>query len=79
MGLIAGVIEKQGIPTICLSLLREVSEKVRPPRTLFVPFPMGSPLGEAGNPDLQTRTIRAALALLNSSERLPMMVEFDGG
>jgi len=45
VGLIASVIEKSGIPTVCLSLLREVAEKVRPPRTLFVPFPIGYPLG----------------------------------
>ena len=78
MGLIAGVIEKCGIPTVCLSLLREVSEKVLPPRTLFVPFPMGSPLGEPGNPDLQNRIIRAALDLLNNSEKLPLLADFEG-
>jgi hypothetical protein len=79
VGLIAGIIEKRGIPTVCLSLLREVSEKVLPPRTLFVPYPMGSPLGEPGNPDLQNRVIRAALDLLNSSRKLPLLVDFEYG
>src|SRR5215467_2814847 len=60
-GLIASVIEKSGIPTICLSLLREVAEKVRAPRTLFVPFPIGYPLGAPDQPELQHSIIRAVL------------------
>jgi hypothetical protein len=79
VGLIAGVIEKRGIPTVCLSLLREVSRKVLPPRTLFVPFPMGSPLGEPRNPELQSRIIRAALRLLNDAHHLPLIVDFKRG
>src|SRR6516164_2622608 len=71
VGLIASVIEKSGIPTVCLSLLREVSEKVRPPRTLFVPFPIGYPLGAPDQPELQHSIIRAALDLLNPTGSLP--------
>jgi len=72
VGLIASVIERSGIPTVSLSLLREVTEKVMPPRALFVPFPHGYPLGQANRPDLQHRIIQAALGLLFMSERLPI-------
>lgn len=64
MGLIASVLEKRGIPTICVTLLKEVTEKVRPPRSLFVPFPLGYPLGEPHNPGLQKRILMDALSLL---------------
>ena len=64
VGLIAAAIERENIPTICLSLLREVSSIIRPPRSLFVPYPMGYPLGEPNNPALQTEIIKAGLNLL---------------
>jgi len=76
VGLIASVIEKAGIPTVCLSLLREVAEKVRPPRALFVPFQHGYPLGEPGRPDLQHAIIGHALDLLTSAEALPILTDF---
>lgn len=49
MGLIQRAIEAVGIPTISISILRDVTEKVRPPRALFLRWPFGHPLGEAGN------------------------------
>jgi D-proline reductase (dithiol) PrdB len=64
VGLIQSVIERAGVPTVSVSVLREVTERVRPPRTLFVDFPLGYPLGEAHNAPLQTRIILAMLALL---------------
>jgi hypothetical protein len=73
VGLIASVIEKAGIPTVCLSLLREVAERVRPPRTLFVPFPIGYPLGAPDHPELQHSIIRAALNLFDVTGPLPQL------
>jgi hypothetical protein len=62
--------------TVGLSLLREVTEKVNPPPTLLVPFPMGHPLGRPNDPALQYRVIRAALNLLSSDEPLPILCDF---
>jgi hypothetical protein len=76
VGLIASVIEKGGIPTVGLSLLREVSEKVRPPRTLFVPFKFGYPLGEPNRPELQHKIIEVALKVLQESQPLPILEDF---
>lgn len=62
VGLLAGVLEAQGISTTCVALVRDVAEAVRIPRALAVPFPFGLPLG----PDAATRAsvVRQALALL---------------
>ena len=73
VGLIASVIEKGGIPTVCLSLLREVAEKVRPPRTLFVPVPSGYPLGASDQSELQHSIIRTAFDLFEATDPLPLL------
>lgn len=70
------MIEKVGIPTVGLSLLRAVTEKVKPPRTLVVPYAFGYPLGEPNKPSLQHDIIQAALPLLNSVDPLPIIRDF---
>jgi D-proline reductase (dithiol) PrdB len=39
-------VERAGIPTIGISIVRKYSEKVKPPRTIFLKWPFGHPLGE---------------------------------
>jgi len=56
VGLIQREIERVGIATIGVSIVREYSEKVQPPRTVFLRWPFGHPLGEPGK-TLQQRTI----------------------
>jgi len=65
VGLIQSCIEKQGIPTVSISMLREVTERVRPPRVLVTDFPFGYPLGAPDDPALQIRVILSALELLS--------------
>ena len=65
MGVIAREIEQTGVPTTSISMVREHTEQVKPPRALFVPFPFGHPLGRPDDPELQLRVMRAALALFN--------------
>lgn len=76
VGLIAGVIEKAGIATVGLTLLKMVTTKVGPPRSLYAPFPFGYPLGKPNDTGLQLRVIRAALALLESADELPILRNF---
>ena len=76
MGLIASVLENRGIPTVSITLLKEVTDKVRPPRSLYVPYPLGYPLGEPNNPDLQRRIIKEALSLLSTKVTEPLVKDF---
>lgn len=46
MGLIQREIEKQGIPTISISIVRRFTEEIKPPRAVFLRWPLGHPLGE---------------------------------
>jgi hypothetical protein len=68
VSLIAAELERRGITTVCVILLREIAEKVRPPRALTVPFRHGFPLGAPHDPALQRRVIEAALSLLARSD-----------
>lgn len=76
VGLIQGVMEKEGLATVSISLLHEVTEKVRPPRALFVDFPLGYPLGRPHDPSLQLKVIRQAIQLLNHPDPLPLLADF---
>jgi hypothetical protein len=55
--------------------VREHTEKVKPPRALWVPYPYGRPLGAPDDPRLQHEIIRAALDLY-AAPAGPVMAEF---
>lgn len=76
VSLIAAAIESRGIATTCIILLREIAEKVRPPRALFVPFPLGYPLGAPHDAELQRKVIAAALALLEREGPGPLLADY---
>ncbi len=67
MGLIQRAIEASGIPTVSVSLLRDVTEKLRPPRAVFLRWPFGHPLGEPFARAQQMTVIHDALAMLYTS------------
>ena len=71
VSLIAAELERQGIATVAIQLLRMAAERVRPPRALFVPFPHGYPLAAAGEPERQRAVIEAALGLLENVDLVP--------
>ncbi len=75
VGLIQRAIEYAGITTVSISLLREITEKTLPPRALFMPYPLGHPLGEPDDVALQTQIIRAAFALLPRTD-IPVFESF---
>jgi hypothetical protein len=76
VGLVQSIIEKAGIPTVSVTLLREVSERVQPPRVLVVDRPLGYPLGEPHNIALQKQIIMKALELLVCVITEPLIFDF---
>jgi len=58
-------LEREGISTTGISLVRENTASMQPPRALWVSFPLGRPLGKPGDAAFQHRVIDAALRLLN--------------
>ncbi len=66
MGGLAHFIEREGVATTSISLIREHTEVLRPPRALWVPFPLGRPFGAADEPEFQRRVLAAALDLIDT-------------
>ena len=64
MGALGHYLEQEGVATTQISLIRIHTERIAPPRALWVPFELGRPLGPPGNPAFQTRVLRAVLSLL---------------
>ena len=75
VGLLQGLLEDSGIATVSLSVLAEVTRKVKPPRALLVPFPLGYPLGKPRDSGLQRKVILQALTLLERTD-LPVLEMF---
>lgn len=73
--LVQAALEREGITTVSISLLREVVSALRPPRALWVPFPMGYPMGKPNDAALQHRVLAAALALLSRND-VPVLADF---
>ena len=71
MGLVAAELERQGISTVAIQLLRRVAEKVRPPRALVVPFRHGHPLDRPADPVRQYAILEAALKMLEDQRLQP--------
>ena len=62
-------IEKIGISTIGISILRKYTEKVKPPRTIYLRWPFGHPLGEPFNIAQQRAVIIEAFKALYSIDQ----------
>ena len=57
-------IEKVGIATVGISIVRDYSEKVKPPRTVFLRWPFGHPVGEPKNKKQQRAVVLESLKAL---------------
>ena len=76
----AAELERRGISTVAVILLREAAVKVRPPRALCVPFAHGYPLDRPGSPSRQHAVIEAALRLLERADaKPPLLADFGQG
>ena len=56
--------------------MQSITEQVKPPRALAVPYRFGYPLGEPNNRTLQHQIIASALELLQNNQVLPILEEF---
>ena len=78
VSLVAAELERRGIATVAIQLLRGVAERVGPPRALFVPFRHGYPLDLPSNPARQHAVVEAALRLLEDPDlRPPALVDLE--
>ena len=75
MSALGHFLETAGIATTGISLVRNHTQRMRPPRALWVPFELGRPFGAPGDAAFQHRVLGAALALLDAPSG-PMLADF---
>jgi len=75
VGLIQREIERMGIATIGISIVRKFTEKVKPPRTVFLKWPFGHPLGEPFNIAQQHTVIQRAFEALYAIQKPGTIVD----
>ena len=63
MGGLAHVIEGEGIATTHISLIREHTERMKPPRALAVKFELGRPFGAPNLSDFLRSVLHECLGL----------------
>lgn len=73
--MLAHFLEEAGLPTTQISLIREHTAKIKPPRALWVPFELGRPLGIPNDAAFQSRVLLACLRLFDEKEG-PVLVDF---
>ena len=75
MGALGHYIEREGVPTAQISLIREQTDAIKPPRALWVPFMLGRPFGTPNEPDFQRKVLRALLSLFERAAG-PVLEDF---
>ncbi|HJN17704.1 MAG TPA: hypothetical protein QGH10_19550 [Armatimonadota bacterium] len=75
MGALGHYLESEGLATVGISLVREHTAAQQPPRFLWVPFPLGRPLGAPSDAKFQHRVIAATLGLLDEPDG-PVLADF---
>jgi hypothetical protein len=61
VGLIARVVEEAGIPTLCMTSALDITQAVKPPRAVFLNFPLGHQTGKPNQPELQRQIVKDAM------------------
>ncbi len=64
--LIQREIEASGIPTVGVSVCRDITYQLQAPRAVALRFPLGNPFGASLDRPMQSRVLRDALGLIHS-------------
>jgi hypothetical protein len=67
VGLIQREVEMRGIPTVSITVARDVTELLKLPRAVFVPWPMGHHFGVPFHRELQRRVLMEAFRALETA------------
>jgi hypothetical protein len=69
-------LEAEGVPTVAISLIRLHTERIQNPRSLWVPFELGRPIGPPRHADFQLKVMTAALELLVAKDGPVLLADF---
>jgi len=75
VGLIQRKIEARGIPTVSITVAKDVTAAIKAPRAVFVPWPMGHHFGAPFHAEIQRSVILTALNAVQIIEQSGVIVE----
>jgi hypothetical protein len=75
VGLVQRAIEAAGVPTVGITLQKDITLSVRPPRALYLRYPFGHPMGEAFAVAQQRTILSDALRALETVSTPGQIVE----
>ncbi len=70
-------IEEAGIPTVIVTMMPDVAQRIGAPRVVGVEFPYGHPFGLAGDRALHRRVLSTALTVLAGAPSAGTRVDID--
>jgi D-proline reductase (dithiol) PrdB len=77
VGLIQRVIEAAGIATISITLSKDITRQVKPPRAIYPGYPLGHPLGFPGQALRHLQLLRVLLKYLEEIHSPGTLVELN--
>ena len=69
--------EREGLTTVSVSIVKEITLALRPPRAIFVPWPLGHPFGKVENLEQQRAVLYDMIGLLESADAPGTLIERD--
>lgn len=75
--MLARRIEAAGIPTVVVTMMPAVAERLLTPRVVGVEFPFGHPFGPPGEPAVARMVVEVALRVLAGAARPGTRVDVD--
>ena len=67
--------EREGLATVSVSIVKEITLALRPPRAVFVPWPLGHPFGKVENLEQQRAVLYDMIELLESADAPGTLIE----
>ena len=73
------MVEEAGIPTLTMTSALDITQAVKPPRGVFLNFPLGHQTGKPDDPDLQRAIVKDAMRAFETISRPGEIVQLPYG
>lgn len=77
MPVLARLIERAGIPTVVVTMMPDLADRLLAPRIVGVEFPFGHPFGVPGNRSMQREVLSTTLTVLAGAAHPGTRVDVD--
>jgi hypothetical protein len=74
---LARLIERAGIPTVFVTMMPDIADRLLTPRTVGVEFPFGHPFGMPSDRTMQRRVLETGVALLAGADTPGTRLDID--